>query len=318
MTERKPEPTRNGYGRGLVRAGERDPRVVALDADLAESTRAHMFAKKWPDRFFQMGISEQDMVGTAAGLASSGKIAFASTFAIFSERAFEQIRNMVARPRLNVKVVGSHGGILTGSDGSSAQAIEDVGIYRTLPNMKVVVPADAPEAEEATLALAADDGPAYLRTTRDKVTTVHDPGFEYRLGRAEVLVEGEDVALLACGALVGNALEAAETLKAEGISALVANVHTIKPIDRTFVSATAARCGRIVTAEDHNIVGGLGSAVAEVVVETRPVPMVRVGVKDSFGESGEPADLYEKYGLTARHVADGARALMAPAPLAGR
>lgn len=311
LTFDKPAPTRDGYGAGLLLAGDRDDRVVALDADLAESTRSKWFGDKHPDRFFQMGISEQDMVATAAGLASTGLKPFASTFAIFMERAFEQVRNAVARPRLNVKIVGSHGGLMTGEDGSSAHAIADVAIYRALPNMSVVVPADAIEAKMATLALADYDGPAYLKLTRAKVPLVHAEGAEFRLGRAEVLRDGSDVAILACGALVGEAMEAAKSLQAEGLSARVVNVSTVKPLDRDVVLAAARDCGAVVTAEDHTIVGGLGGAVSELLAEERPTPVRRVGVRDTFAESGTPRELYEKYGLTAKHVAHAARAARA-------
>lgn len=305
----KREPIRNGYGRGLVEAGRRDGNVVALDADLDGSTRSAWFAKEFPDRFFQMGISEQDMIGTACGLASSGKVPFASTFAIFTERAFEQVRTSVARPNLNVKITGSHGGLKTGQDGSSAQALEDVSIYRTLPNMAVVVPCDAREAELATLALAERDGPSYMRTIRANVDPVLGPDDPFELGTAKAVAgpDATDVAVLACGPLVQEALAAREIVADDGIDARVVNVSTIKPIDARTVVEAATACGAVVTCEDHQVTGGLGSAVAEVLSEEAPTPMVRVAVRDTFCESGTAQALYDKYGLSAPHVADAIR-----------
>lgn len=299
--------TRDGYGRGLLLEGRRDSRIIALDCDLVESTRAHWFAKEFPHRFWNMGISEQDMVCTAAGMASTGKIVFGSTFAIFSERAFEQIRNALARPKMNVKIVGSHGGIMTGEDGTSAQAIEDVSIYRSLPNMAVVVPADAAEAETAVPAMAAREGPCYLRMTRAKVPTIHDGSYRFEFGKGERLRDGTDVTLAACGPLVVESLGAAELLAKEGLSAEVLNLASIKPIDRGLVVDSARRSGCVVTAEDHSVIGGLGSAVAELLSEDAPTPVVRVGMLDRYAESGSPRELYEKYGLTAPALADAAR-----------
>ncbi|HEV8360335.1 MAG TPA: transketolase family protein [Candidatus Thermoplasmatota archaeon] len=300
-------PVRDGYGKGLVALGKVNPRVVALDADLQDSTRAIWFQKEFPDRFIQMGIAEQDMVVTAAGLAATGKIPFASSFAIFGERAFEQVRNSIARTKANVKLAGSHGGIQIGEDGSSAQCIEDIAIYRALPNMVVVVPSDAVEAEKAVFAFAEHQGPCYMRTTRNKLPITHGDDFVFRIGKGEMLRPGNDVAIIACGSLVAEAVQAAETLKAEGLQARVINMSTIKPLDTALVIQAARECGAVVTAEDHNIIGGLGSAVCEVLAEEHPVPVQRVGVRDTFGESGTPAELYEKYGLTAKHVAAAAR-----------
>jgi transketolase len=246
------------------------------------------------------------MVVTAAGLAAAGKIPFASSFAIFSERGFEQIRNTIARTKANVKLCGSHGGIQIGEDGSSAQCIEDVAIYRALPNMVVVVPSDAVEAEKAVLAFAAHQGPCYMRTTRNKLPITHGDDFVFHIGKGEVLRPGNDVAIVACGALVTEALAAHDALKAEGIQARVLNMSTIKPLDAPLLLAAAKECGAVVTAEDHNIIGGLGSACSEVLGEQWPVPIERVGVRDTFGESGKPHELYEKYGLTAKHVAQAA------------
>lgn len=306
----KPAPTRDGYGAGLYKAGHADARVVALDADLAESTRSKWFGDAHPARFFQMGISEQDMVLTAAGLASAGLRPFASTFAIFTERAFEITRNAVARPNLNVKIVGSHGGVMTGEDGSSAHAIEDVAIYRVLPNFRVVVPADANEAMNATVALNESDGPAYLKLTRQKAPVVTAPDAPFRIGEWTTLREGTDATILACGALVGEALAAHEILKAEGVRARVVNAHTVKPLDARTLEACARETGAIVTAEDHSILGGLGGAVAEALAETRPTPMARVGVRDAYLSSGLPEELYEMAGFKGKHLADAVRAVL--------
>lgn len=300
-------PVRDGYGKGLLALGRANPKVVALDADLQDSTRAEWFMKEFPQRFFQMGIAEQDMMVTAAGLASTGLIPYASSFAIFTERGFEQVRNSIARTNANVKIAGSHGGIQIGEDGSSAQCIEDIAIYRSLPNMAVLVPADAVEAERMVQALAERHGPSYMRLTRNKVPAVHGPDFVWRLGKGEVLRQGSDVAIVACGPMVAEALAAHDQLKAEGVQARVLNMSTVKPLDAALVVQAARECGAVVTAEDHNVLGGLGGAVCEVLGEQHPVPVERIGVRDTFGESGTPAQLYEKYGLTARHVAEAAK-----------
>lgn len=306
----KPTPTRDGYGAGLYKVGTADERVVALDADLAESTRALWFGAHHPGRFYNMGIAEQDMVLTAAGLSSTGLRPFASTFAIFTERAFEIFRNGVARPNLNVKLVGSHGGLMTGEDGSSAHAIEDVAIYRSLPNVRVVVPADANEAMNAVAALNAFDGPAYMKLTRQKVPCLTPADKEFRLGKWDVMREGSDASIVACGALVGEALVAHDLLKAEGVSVRVINASTVKPVDVTTLTKAAAETGAIVTAEDHSVIGGLGSAVAETLGEHRPVPMLRVGVQDVYATSGLPEELYELYGLTGKHLAENVRVVL--------
>jgi transketolase len=302
----KPAPTRDGYGAGLHKVGQADKRVVALDADLAESTRSKWFGDAHPERFFQMGIAEMDMVLTAAGLASAGLRPFASTFAIFTERAFEITRNAVARPNLNVKIVGSHGGIMTGEDGSSAHAIEDVAIYRVLPNFRVVVPADANEAMNAVAALNAVDGPAYLKLTRQKVPILTAPDAPFEIGRWPTLREGSDVTLVACGALVAEALAAHDLLKQQGIRARVVNAHTVKPLDLATLEHAARETGAIVTAEDHTVLGGLGGAVTEALADVYPVPVKRVGIQDRYIESGLPAELYEKYGLTGKAIATAA------------
>jgi transketolase len=300
MTELKA--TRDGYGKGLVEAGK-NKNVVALDADLAESTRSSKFAEKYPERFFEMGISEQDMVGTAGGLAASGKIPFASSFACFiTSRCFGQVRLMAAISNLNIRVVGSHAGLLTGEDGASHQALEDISLMRTLPNMTVIQPADAVEAEKAVHALVKHKGPAYLRLGRGKVPTIHDDNYKFEIGKGEVLRKGKDVTIIATGALVNEALKAADELEKQKINARVINMHTIKPIDKDTIIKAAKETKCIVTAEDHNIIGGLGSAVSEVLTENIPTPLERVGVKDKFGESGKPDELYKKYGLTDKDI----------------
>ncbi|MBW2983719.1 transketolase family protein [Candidatus Woesearchaeota archaeon] len=294
--------TRDGYGKGLLEAGK-DKRVVALDADLSESTRSSKFAEKYPARFFEIGISEQDMIGTAAGLAASGKIPFASSFACFiTNRPLGQIRLMAAISNLNVRVVGSHSGLLTGEDGASHQALEDISVMRTLPNMAVIQPADAVEAEKAVHALVKHNGPAYLRLGRGKVPIIHDNNYKFKIGKGELLRNGKDVTIIATGALVHEALKAADELEKQKINARVINMHTIKPIDKNIIIKAAKETGCIVTAEDHNIIGGLGSAVSEVLVENIPIPLERMGVKDKFGESGKPGELYRKFGLTKENI----------------
>src|SRR3989338_1241289 len=294
--------TRDVFGKALLNLGKENKLVVNLEADLGKSTKSILFAKEFPDRTINFGISEQDMITTAAGLAYSGKIPFASTFAIFTERAFEQIRNSVARVNLNVKVIGSHSGLLTGDDGDSAQCIEDVAVYRSLPNMVVLSPADAVETEKATYAMAEYVGPMYLRIGREKIPVLFDASYEFELGKGVLLKDGKDVTIFATGPLVSIALDAGKLLEAEGVSARIVNIHTIKPIDKEMIIKAATETKAIVTAEDHNIIGGLGSAVSEVLTEYALAPLERVGVKDRFGESGKPAELYKKYGLTAEDI----------------
>jgi transketolase len=303
--------TREAYGEALLQLGRENLNVVVLDADLSKSTKTYDFGKHFPERFFNMGIAEQNMMGTAAGLAASGKIAFASTFAVFAAgRAFEQIRNSIAYPRLNVKIGASHAGITVGEDGGSHQAVEDIAIMRAIPNMTVFVPADAVETNAAVRAAAAIDGPVYIRLGRLGVPVIHGDAFEFKPGRAVSLREGRDLTLVATGIMVAAALEAAEQLAAEGIEAAVLDVHTIKPLDEEAVIRAAKSTGAIVTAEEHSIIGGLGSAVAEVLAENCQVPLKRVGIKDSFGESGKPAELLEKYGLTAKHLIGAAKEVL--------
>ncbi len=295
--------TRNAYGRALVELGRRFPEIVVLDADLSKSTKTHEFARAFPDRFFNMGIAEQNLMGTAAGFALAGKIPFASTFAVFATgRPFDQVRNTIAYPGLNVKIVATHAGITVGEDGASHQAVEDIALMRALPNMTVIVPADATETARAVAAAAAHQGPVYMRLGRPAVPVLFGEDYEFRLGAAAVLREGSDAAICATGVMVAEALKAAEQLAAQGIEVAVANIHTIKPLDVETIVHLARKTGALVTAEEHTIYGGLGSAVAEVLGEHYPVPLVRVGIKDRFGESGAPAQLMEAFGLTASHI----------------
>ena len=300
--------TRVAYGNALVQLGERNPNVVVLDADLAKSTKTIKFKERFPERFFDMGIAEADMMGTAAGLAAAGKIAFASTFAIFATgRPWEQIRNSICYTNLNVKIAASHAGIAVGPDGSSHQAIEDIAIMRVIPNMKVVVPADAVETEKAVAVLAETPGPAYLRLGRSGVPTIHDDSYEFQLGKASVPRNGSDVSIIATGAMVEMALAAADALSRDGIDARVLNMSTIKPIDEEAVISAVNETGAIVTAEEHSVIGGLGSAVAEIVCETAPAPVIRIGVKDRFGQSGLAHELMAINGLTPEKIAEAAK-----------
>jgi len=293
--------TRDAYGAALVELGQKNPAVVVLDADLSKSTKTYNFGQKYPNRFFNIGIAEQNMMGTAAGLASAGKIAFASTFAVFATgRVYDQIRNSIAYPRLNVKIGATHAGLTVGEDGASHQSVEDIALMRCLPNMTVFVPADSVETRAAVLAAAEFEGPVYIRLGRSEVPVLHDEAnFHFVPGRAIKLREGKDAAIIACGIMVSAALEAAEQLANQGVSVQVLDVHTIKPLDVEAVVEAARTTGAVVTAEEHSINGGLGGAVAEALVENYPVIMRRVGVRDTFGESGKPQELLEKYGLTA-------------------
>ncbi|MEW6192372.1 MAG: transketolase family protein [Bacillota bacterium] len=295
--------TREAYGRALVALGEENPDVVVLDADLAKSTKTIDFKKRFPDRFFDFGVAEQNMMGTAAGLAAAGKVPFCSTFAVFAAgRAFDQIRQSIAYPRLNVKIGASHAGITVGEDGSSHQSIEDIALMRVLPNMTVFVPADAVEVAGAVQAAARIKGPVYIRLGRAPVPVLHGPGFVFRPGEAVLLREGRHAAIIAAGIMVAAALEAAEILAQQGVEVRVLDVHTIKPLDMVAVVRAAKETGAVVTAEEHSVIGGLGSAVAELLSEKCPVVLKRVGIQDSFGESGKPAELLEKYGLTPAHL----------------
>jgi transketolase len=298
-----PGASRDGYGAALMRLSD-DARVVVLEADLGKSTKSCHFRDKFPERTVSIGIAEQNMMLVAAGMATSGYVPFASTFAIFTERAYEQVRNGIARPNIPVHICGSHGGIHTGSDGSSAQSIEDLSIYRTLPNMTVIHPCDDYSAEELTVQLLDHKYPSYTRTVRNKVTRTYteDSVKNLRIGKGSVLREGGDVAIIACGVLVQEALTAQEELSQRGVEATVVDMHTLKPLDDDLLTQLAAKCGAVVTAEDHSIIGGLGSAVAEVLSSQHPAPLERVGVADRFGESGGADELLQMLGMKSSDI----------------
>ena len=295
--------TRAAYGHVLKTEVYKNPNVVVLEADLGNATKSNAFKEVAPERYFNMGISEQDLIGTAAGFAAAGKIPLASTFAVFATgRAFEQVRNSVCYPKLNVKICATHAGLTVGADGGSHQAIEDISLMRTLPNMTVINPADAKEAEAAVLAAIDYQGPVYIRLGRAETKDIHDDSYHFEWGKAEVLRQGSDVSIFATGIMTAKALDAAETLAKQGVQAEVINVHTIKPLDEETVIASVKKTGKVVTAEEHSIIGGLGSAVAEVLARQCPTKQAFVGVQDSFGESGSPNDLLEKYGLTTEDI----------------
>ena len=298
--------SRDGYGNGLLRIAK-DPRVVVIEADLGKSTKSCHFRDLYPDRTVSLGIAEQNMMLVAAGMASSGKIPFASTFAVFTERAFEQVRNGIARPGLPVHICGSHGGIHTGSDGSSAQSIEDLAIYRTIPKMTVIHPCDDISAEELTAQLLDLNAPSYMRTTRNKVPRIYENIEELRIGKGSVLKEGGDLAIFSCGVMVGEAMAASDTLSAEGIDCTVVDMHTVKPLDESLISELATKCGCFVSAEDHSVIGGLGGALSEWITANIPIPLEMVGVKDMFGQSGGSSELMEIMGLTKSDICDAAR-----------
>lgn len=299
------KPSRDGFGEGLVLAGEEDPNVVALCADLTESTRMEDFKKKFPERFVEVGVAEQNLVTVASGMAHEGKIPFTSSYATFSPgRNWEQIRTTICYNNNPVKIVGSHAGISVGPDGSTHQALEDMALMRALPNMVVVCPADSIEAKKATQALAKNGKPSYLRLSRDKVPTVTTEETLFDLGKAEVFCEGTSATIIACGQMVYRALICAKKLEESNISVRVINMHTIKPIDKEAIIKAAEETGAIVTVEEHQVNGGLGGAVAEVVSQNFPVPMKIIGIEDRFGESGDPQDLLEKFGLTVENIKD--------------
>lgn len=303
--------TRAAYGKTLAALGEKYPFYV-MDADLSGSTQTGVFAKKFPERFINCGIAEANMISTAAGIASTGVPVFCSSFAMFAcGRAYEQIRNSVAYPRLNVKICASHAGITVGEDGPTHQYCEDMAVMRATPNMVVVNPADATETEAAIEAILKYDGPVYCRLGRFAVPVVFDPAtYHFTLGKGNVLADGKDVAVFATGIMIAAALEARELLKADGIDAAVIDIHTVKPIDRELVTAYAAKTGAVVTAEEHTIVGGLGSAVAEVLAETVPTKMARVGIEDVFGTSASAEVLLEHFGLNAQGIVAKTKALL--------
>ncbi|MFQ3620116.1 MAG: transketolase C-terminal domain-containing protein [Spirochaetales bacterium] len=303
MIFNKPTPIRDGFGRALVELGTINKDVVVLTADLSEAIRVHWFAERFPERFFQMGIAESDMMGTAAGLAIGGKIPFVTTFAAFATSlANTSVRVSVAYNQANVKIATSHGGVCVGGDGATHQSIEDLALMRVLPGMTIVVPCDANEAWKATLASAQHVGPLYLRLGRIATPVFTDAKTPFTIGKANLLEKGEDLALLACGAMVGLALEASQKLRKSHVQCRVINVHTLKPLDKTTILKAAKECGAIVTVEEHSVLGGLGAAVAELVTSHFPVPVERVGIQDVFGESGEPEEILSKYGLTTQEV----------------
>ena len=301
---------RDAYGDALLELGAENKDVVVIGADTTGSLKSGVFASKFPERFFNVGIAEQNLVSIAAGMALAGKIPYAGTYAIFVPgKSVDQIRNNIAYPNLNVKIVCSHGGISVGPDGASHQQVEDIAIMRAIPKMNVIVPADAVSTKAIAKAIAAIPGPFYVRLTRSSTPVIYDAGFRYEHGKANVLKEGGDVGIVACGIMVSEALKAAEALRTKGVAASVLDLHTIKPIDSDALVKLARSCGRVVTVEEHNVMGGMGSAVAEVLGERYPVPIRRVGVMDTFGESGEAADLLRKYGLTAANVEQAALGL---------
>jgi len=304
--------TRDIYGQTLVKLGGENRDIVVLDADLSSSTRTAKFKEKFPDRFFNMGVSEQDMMGTAAGLAAAGKIPFASTFAVFSTgRAWEQIRQAICLSRFNVKIVASHGGLTVGEDGATHQSLEDIGLMRIIPNMTVLVPADGYEAGAAIETAAKHSGPFYIRLSREKFPVLYDPGTDFRIGEARIHSEGTDATIIACGIMVHLALLAAESLKLEGFDVGVINMSSIKPIDRAAIKNAAQKTGAIVTAEEHSIIGGLGSAVAECLAEEEPVFLERIGIKDRFGISGRVDELMKEYNLTKEDLVQAVKNIVA-------
>lgn len=304
--------TREAYGKTLAGLAEVNPNIVVLDADLSKSTKTADFKAVAPERFFNMGIAEGNMMGVAAGLSTCGKIPFVSTFAMFAAgRAFEQIRNSICYPRLNVKICATHAGLTVGEDGATHQAIEDLSLMRSIPNMVVINPSDAVETEAAIKAVAEYDGPCYVRLGRMAVETINtNADYKFEIGKGITLSEGNDITIIATGIMVEAAMQAKEMLKSLGVNARVINIHTIKPIDKDLIIKAAKETGVIITAEEHSVIGGLGSAVAEVVSENCPVRVVRIGVNDVFGESGKPNELLEGYGLTAENIVEKAKKLV--------
>ncbi|MBI5184076.1 MAG: transketolase family protein [Nitrospinae bacterium] len=296
--------TRDVYGKTIAEIGEENKDIIVLDADLSSSTRTSEFAKRFPHRFFNIGIAEQDMIGTSAGFAIENKIPFANTFAIFATgRAWEQIRQSICIPNLNVKIVASHGGITVGEDGASHHCIEDIALMRVLPNMTVIVPGDGYETRAAILAVVRHKGPVYIRTSREKFPVIYPEDCSFEIGKAKIHGHiGKDVTIIACGLMLHKALNAANTIRKDKIDVGVINSSTIKPLDNDTILEAASVSGALVTAEEHSIINGLGSAVAEILVENNPIPMKRVGIRDKFGMSGRPDELLEHYGLTERDI----------------
>ncbi|NCC81424.1 MAG: transketolase family protein [Clostridia bacterium] len=296
--------TRDAYGKALVKLGEINKDVVVLDADLSKSTKTADFQKVFPERFFNMGIAEQNLMGVAAGFAAAGKIPFASTFAVFAiGRAYDQIRNTIGYPHLNVKIAATHAGLTVGEDGGSHQMLEDIALTRAIPGMTVIVPADGTETEKAVFAAAEMDGPVYIRLGRPGVPVIFDEDYKFEIGKAAVVEEGTDITIFATGIMVSIAIEAGKLLAKENISAEIVNISTIKPLDKKGIIDSVSKTRCCITCEEHNILGGLGSAVAEVLAENIPVPMERVGVEDVFGKSGTPDELLNAFGLTSENIA---------------
>jgi len=301
---------RDVYGKTLVELGKTNGSIVVLDADLSSSTRTGLFAKEFPGRFFNFGVAEQNMVASAAGLAACGKTVFLSTFAIFaSGRAWDQVRNSVCYSNLNVKIVATHAGITVGPDGASHQALEDIALMRVIPNMSVIVPCDGPQTQEAIIAAAAAEGPFYIRLGRIKTATVEGKG-EFKIGKGQVLSEGNDLTIVACGIMVNEAQNAVKNLRLQGINARLVNIHTIRPFDKEIILKAAKETRGILACEEHSVIGGLASCVDEVVAENHPVKVIRMGVKNKFGQSGEPADLLKEYGLTSADIENTAKTLL--------
>ncbi|MCH2441735.1 MAG: hypothetical protein MK169_04750 [Candidatus Thalassarchaeum sp.] len=303
--------SRDGYGAALLNLAN-DPRVVVIEVDLGKSTKSCLFREQYPERTISLGIAEQNMVIVAAGLASCGKIPFASTFAIFTERAFEQVRNGLVRPGLTAHICGSHGGIHTGTDGSSAQSIEDLALYRTIPGMTVMHPSDDISATKLTEQLLSHKHPSYTRTARNKTPRIYNENSvkSLEIGKGYVLTDGDDMAIIAIGVMVHKALEAAENLRQDGINATVIDMHTIKPLDTQLLDALSSKVSGIVTVEDHSVIGGLGSAVSEYLSESNPTKVIKIGVQDRFGESGESEELLDLVGLNVQSIESAARSLL--------
>lgn len=301
---------RDAYGQTLVELGKLNKDIVALDADLSSSTRTALFAKEFPERFFNFGVAEQNMMATAAGLASCGKIVFVSTFAIFATgRAWDQVRNTISYNNFNIKIVASHAGITVGPDGSSHQALEDIALMRVIPNMNIIVPCDGPQTREAVIAASNTKGPFYIRLGRTKIATIENKG-EFKLGKAQILNPGKDIAIIACGIMVNEALVAVESLAQKGISARLINMHTIRPLDEDIILEAAKQTRGIVVCEEHMVTGGLASSVDEVIAENYPTKVVRIGIRNIFGQSGEPVDLLKEYQLTSADIERAASSLV--------
>ncbi len=311
MAEREMMLTRKGWADALLELGENNPNVVVLDADLAKSTLTALFKEKYPKRFFDMGIAEQNMINTAGGLSLTGLVPFVSTYGVFvSGRAWEQIRTSICYGELNVKLGGAHGGISVGPDGATHQALEEITIMRVIPNMTVLVPTDYYETKKAVLAAAKINGPVYIRFGREKVPVVTDENTPFEIGKANIMKEGTDVTIVACGPMVAESLDAAEVLAKENINAEVINLHTIKPLDKETIIASVKKTKHLVTAEEHQVAGGMGSAILEVLAQEYPVPAEMVGIDDTFGESGKPRELMEKYGITSKEIIEKTKSVL--------